>query len=912
MKITSTKSYSGVALGGLGTGSIELWPDGTFREWLIFNNKRWTMHGNNEFHADERDLVFALRISSDSIEDPPVRLLRTGFWVENDQDLTYGGCGPHALLHPYHMPWLRPVNAIEYDGKPPIALLKFSDEAFDRYGVEASMEAFSPLIMGDVTRSSIPVAILKFNFKNNGNNAIDLSLMGIMRNPHNIGNDITISSKPISGPNYGGVSFSGLNIPNNHGMHGGELALIYRGGIDSGASYILDRGNREYFITKLRSIFVDFRNDGLLEGSLTSEVTGLDLYSALTKRIRLEPGRSTSIITVLSWFYPNHLDHGKRVGHYYENMFGNVEEVIKYVVNNYESLYDDTRKFVDTMYGANYPEWIIDLAVSQITTIAKSSWFTKDGFFGIWEGGPGCCGLSTLDVALWGLVGVNLLFPDLAKRIVNQFSHYILTPNVSPQYEIFTLAFPSNMAKYRSLLLNDPSIQHDERKLRETIRSIAREGVDPSGRIPHAFRGTSEIDTYDRSDLMPEFVLLSLLSYRWTGDKEYLTGIWSSLKLTIDAMLRQHDDAKTKLPYHTLPSGYEGYSSVANLLGRNLRETELLRQLLSGPMFLPTTVNTFDTMNLFGIAIFTSDLWISAIRAMMDAANDIEKKYGEQLSKIYEEARHNMIKLLWNGEYFDLWHDPLTGLRDNACMTAGLTGEWYLNQLLGLGYNIDRSMVLSMLKSIYRNNYKVNEGLLNATYPNKPRPSLNGELKYFNGLEIPYKISGQMDTPWTGIEIPIADHLIWEGMIDEGIEILKNIHARYMHYGIYWNHIECDGHYFRPLASLDIPNALAGFRYIGSSGLLIVGPRLGQPFKGPVLGPAFLGMLEYSEDALRLKGIIGNILVRALSVPSNLKIVSVSFNGINIPISSMGSMVSLGNTVSLGSNDVLEIIVTAN
>lgn len=56
MRISSAKSSSGVVLGGLGTGSIELWPDGTFREWLIFNNKRWTMHGQNEFYVSDADL----------------------------------------------------------------------------------------------------------------------------------------------------------------------------------------------------------------------------------------------------------------------------------------------------------------------------------------------------------------------------------------------------------------------------------------------------------------------------------------------------------------------------------------------------------------------------------------------------------------------------------------------------------------------------------------------------------------------------------------------------------------------------------------------------------------------------------------------------------------------------------------
>ncbi len=771
-----------------------------------------------------------------------------------------------------------------------MAILRFNDSSFDRYGLEVSMEAFSPFVVGDVVRSSIPSIILRFRFRNKGSKELSLSLMGIMRNPpHNINDQTMTRNRAISSPRYSGVAMNGgVNLPTSHGMHGGELGgLVYVDGVDSGASFELDRKDRESLVLSLRSIFVDFRGgDGLINGSIDAEATGYDLYSMLTRLIRLKPGEEKTLVAIIAWFYPNHIDHGQRVGHYYENMFSNLSDVLDYVAANHDSLYADVRKFVDNIYNINYDEWIIDLAMSQLTTFAKSSWFTKNGFFGIWEGGPGCCGISTLDVALWGgsVGGVNLLFPDLAKRIVIEFSRHILTPEESPpQYELFTLAFPSNMNMYREALRSDPSIQHDRDKLMSVIRSIAEKGVDPSGRVPHAFRGgSSEIDSYDRNDLMPEYILLSLLSYRWTGgDRDYLRSIWPSIGIVMNAMLRQHDDAKTGgLPYHTLPSGYEGYSQVAGMIGRNQREADLLRQLMSGPMYFPpTTVNTFDAMSLFGIALFTSDLWLAALRAIREIGTEAgDESLSKTVDEIYDRAVSNMVKLLWNGKYFDLWRDPpVTGLRDEACMTAGLTGEWYLNQLLGIGYSIDRDKVISMLRAIYEYNYKENEGLLNATYPGKPRPSLSGDMKYFNGLGIPYRISSQMDTPWTGVEIQVAEHMMWEGMIKEGLEILRNVHERYLHYGIYWNHIECDGHYFRPLVSMDIPNALAGFRYVGSLGLVLIKPRL-QDLKGPVLAPGFVGSLISSGRSISISGVLGSLRINAVNV-FNAKVTSISING---------------------------------
>ncbi|MBQ2759965.1 MAG: hypothetical protein IJE93_09375, partial [Clostridia bacterium] len=42
-KITTVKTHSsGIALGGIGAGSVELFPDGEFHAWLIANQPRIT------------------------------------------------------------------------------------------------------------------------------------------------------------------------------------------------------------------------------------------------------------------------------------------------------------------------------------------------------------------------------------------------------------------------------------------------------------------------------------------------------------------------------------------------------------------------------------------------------------------------------------------------------------------------------------------------------------------------------------------------------------------------------------------------------------------------------------------------------------------------------------------------------
>ena len=48
-KITTTKTHtSGIALGGIGAGSVELLPDGEFHYWQIANPPRLTRRSNED------------------------------------------------------------------------------------------------------------------------------------------------------------------------------------------------------------------------------------------------------------------------------------------------------------------------------------------------------------------------------------------------------------------------------------------------------------------------------------------------------------------------------------------------------------------------------------------------------------------------------------------------------------------------------------------------------------------------------------------------------------------------------------------------------------------------------------------------------------------------------------------------
>ncbi len=148
--------------------------------------------------------------------------------------------------------------------------------------------------------------------------------------------------------------------------------------------------------------------------------------------------------------------------------------------------------------------------------------------------------------------------------------------------------------------------------------------------------------------------------------------------------------------------------------------------------------------------------------------------------------------------------------------------------LLGLGYLLPREHVRTALESIYRHNYRrdftdhVNtqrayvlndeSGLLVCSWPRGGRP------------RVPFPYS---DEVFTGIEYQVATHLIYEGLVDEGLTIVRAVRAR--HDGERrnpWNEVECGNHYARSMASWGLLPALSGFVCDMARNELTFAPRI--------------------------------------------------------------------------------------
>jgi uncharacterized protein (DUF608 family) len=242
--------------------------------------------------------------------------------------------------------------------------------------------------------------------------------------------------------------------------------------------------------------------------------------------------------------------------------------------------------------------------------------------------------------------------------------------------------------------------------------------------------------------------------------------------------------------------------------------------------------NTYD-VEFVGPNTLTGTLYLAALKAAAQMAKALgDDGSAEEYMRIFERGSKKYDELLWNGEYYVQKLED----KDNpkyqygeGCLSDQLLGQWLATQL-GLGYVLPKEKVRKALRSIFKYNWKKDlsdhqnvervyalgsePGLVVCTWPKGGRPK----------LPLPY-----CDEVWTGIEYQVASHMIYEGMIEEGLRVVAG--ARSRHDGEKrnpWNEFECGDHYVRPMSSYALLLAVSGFLYDAPSATVSLSPALNQ------------------------------------------------------------------------------------
>jgi len=243
--------------------------------------------------------------------------------------------------------------------------------------------------------------------------------------------------------------------------------------------------------------------------------------------------------------------------------------------------------------------------------------------------------------------------------------------------------------------------------------------------------------------------------------------------------------------------------------------------------------NTYD-IDFAGPNTFVGSLYLAALRAGEEMAKDMDDlEAARRYRELFERGRAWTVDNLFNGEYFEQRlppERPPPWQYGSGCLSDQVFGQTWAH-LLGLGYLYPPDKVRSALAAVFQYNWAPDVGPLNAGFPPERWFARPGEPGLFvctwpHGGR-PEEPVRYRDEVWTGIEYQVAAGLLWEGMVDEALQVLHGIEQRYdgtKHNP--WNEVECGDHYARALASWGALHALAGFTCDGPAGRLSIAPRV--------------------------------------------------------------------------------------
>ncbi|MBW8042504.1 MAG: hypothetical protein FVQ85_21260 [Planctomycetes bacterium] len=321
--------------------------------------------------------------------------------------------------------------------------------------------------------------------------------------------------------------------------------------------------------------------------------------------------------------------------------------------------------------------------------------------------------------------------------------------------------------------------------------------------------------------------------------------------------------------------------------------------------------NTFD-INFEGANTFVGSLYLAALRAGEEMAKEMgDKAFAKRCRKIFESGSRLTVERLWDGEYFiqqvDLKKYPKYQY-GKGCLSDQLFGQGWAH-LLGLGYIYPPEHVKKALQSVWKYNWTPDVGPYNAVHKPERWFAKPGEPGLFTCTwpKSPYIAEGvrYKNEVWTGIEYQAAGHMVWEGMLKEGLAICNGIQERY-HPAKYnpFNEVECGDHYARAFASWGVYAALAGYEYHGPKGHLGFAPRITpENFRAAFTCAEGWGTFEQKRDGRMQREKIevrwGRLRLKSLAfaVPEN-------FRSVNVSVTASGREVKIDYALKDGRFDV--------
>jgi non-lysosomal glucosylceramidase len=326
------------------------------------------------------------------------------------------------------------------------------------------------------------------------------------------------------------------------------------------------------------------------------------------------------------------------------------------------------------------------------------------------------------------------------------------------------------------------------------LRKITDYGVAFHDNGMIGYRGEKSEEAVDGQCML---ILRTLRDHQMSSDKTFLVELWPKIKKAVQWVIAQDTNGDGIL------TGAQG--------------------------------NTLDA-KWYGAVPWISGLYLAALRAAAEMATVAgDAVFVAECKTHLDAGQKNFAPRLINGEYFaqvpDEKHLDKVGSYDGCEIDQVLGQSWAFQ--VGLGRVLPEKETRSALAALWKYNFAMDVGpFRNEFKPGRwfAMPGETGTLMCSwprgEARRVKTGFDYYFNECMNGFEHQLAGHMIWEGMVKEGLAIERAIHDRY-HASKRnpWNEIECGDHYARSMASFGVYLAACGFEYDGPAGRLAFAPK---------------------------------------------------------------------------------------
>lgn len=617
----------GVALGGLGTGCLDVMAEGVFGFCTAYPApRRRPMEHYKPYQAYYRNPQLLLPFLGLSVNGQT--------WVLAKEKFVKGGT-LHGCVEPgmgrdlvdkpdwlkaweSHVPPIEGVKSatrIEYWGHFPIADLKYETDA----PVKVALRSWAPFLPGDIITSNTPGAVFEVHLANKTQTAQAGTIAFNFPGPKGAASDIELFEHTVSRRPYPALSVSSVDgemgftvaaLGDGKARFGGDLS-----GAPSGWSQI------HKSLPKARAKTIDGKQGNADSGGSAA----LDFH--------LKPGEEKVVRFVLGWFARGwqagpwkdlkysferkgfepgdwkipgrETPEGPRYSYRYTSRFSSSRDVASKLVAEHQSLLSRTLAWQQEIYaGEGLPGWLTDCLINNLNIIPKTSYWAQPGSyewseplgqFGMDESPRGCSIMGCIVSNWYGDWPVMYLFPEIEKMILRNYKYYQRPDGAA------AFLFPSgdfNSPTYEWLLPLNANC----------------------------------------------FVDLIARLWRRTGDDDILQEFYPAAKLATTFAT-------------TLKPGPEGVISVH----REGKGQEW-----------------WEHTPVFGMVTHAAGMRLSTLHLAKEMAESIgDTAYAVQCEKWLKDGTEALEHHLWADDSYLFFNDPLgTGKRNDDILSAQLDGDW--------------------------------------------------------------------------------------------------------------------------------------------------------------------------------------------------------------------------------------------